>query len=106
MMTRMMIKMMMINKEAPTVDPTMTPTGLPAGNINSKEKVMQHAILFIDLGQVFMLIEVEMAVRQTHNTRWTKPRYISNVLNKLRFNCVMNGIEVYLKPQHQNLKQC
>ena len=67
MMTRMMITMMMINKEAPTVDPTMMPTGLPAGNINSKEKVTQHAILFIDLGQVFMLIEVEMAVRQ-HTT--------------------------------------
>ena len=64
MMITMMITMMMVNKKAPTTDPTMAPTGVPAGNINSKEKVKQHAILFIDLGQVFMLIEVEMAVRQ------------------------------------------
>ena len=72
----MMITMMMINKEAPTTDPTMTSTGIPAGNINSKEKVKQHAILFIDLGRVFMLIEVEMAVRQHMTLAEQKPRYI------------------------------
>ena len=76
----------MINKEAPTTDPTMTPIGIPAGNINSKEKVKQHAILFIDLGKVFMSIEVEMDVRQ-HMTPTEQNPGTSNVLNKLRFNC-------------------
>ena len=92
--------MTMIDKEAPTADPTMTLTGTPVGNTNSYEKVKQYAILFIDLGRVFMWIdskinEVGMVIRQ-HMTPAEQNPGTSSILKKLRydqigvlmFNCV------------------
>ena len=90
---------MMIIKDTPT-DPITTLTGIPADNTNSKEKVKQHAILFIDLGRVFIWIhskinEVEMVIRQ-HTTPAEQNPGTSSILKKLRhdqigvlmFNCV------------------
>ena len=79
----MMITMMMINKEAPTTDPTMTSTGIPAGNTNAKEKVKRHAILFIDLGGVFMWIdskinEAGMVIREHMSPTEQTPGHIQH----------------------------
>ena len=52
----MMITMMAAIHVIPRTDPTMPPTEIPVGNTNSKEKVKQrtYAILFIDLGRLFV----------------------------------------------------
>ena len=53
---RMTVTMLATIHVIPRTSPTMTPTEIPVGNTNSKEKVKQHtyAILFIDLGRLFV----------------------------------------------------